>query len=70
MIKFSTDGAVLTRKRMGVQGTIKLIDLDPDGKPNLPSTLPDYMQKEICVYYYIGQGESIYVYHLCSLFQI
>ena len=55
MIKFSTDGAVLSNKRNAVQGTIKLIDVNREGKPLPTSQLPEYLQTEICVYLYLGE---------------
>ena len=56
ILKFSTDGAVLCNKKNGVQGTMKLIEVNSDGKavPAAFSTLPEHMHKEICLYYYIG----------------
>ena len=56
ILKFSTDGAVLCNKKNGVQGTMRLIEVNDDGKavPSSFSSLPDHLQKEICLYYYIG----------------
>ena len=55
-MKFSTDGAVLCNKKNGVQGTMKLIEVNSDGKaiPAQFSSLPEHLHKEICLYYYIG----------------
>ena len=53
-MKFSTDGAVLSNKRNAVQGSIKLIDVDDDGRPLTNTNLPEYLQKEITMYYYLG----------------
>ena len=56
-MKFSTDGAILCNKKNGVQGTMKLIDVDLHGKalPTYASNLPEYFNTEICLYYYIGK---------------
>ena len=54
IIKFSTDGAKLTNNKTGVQGTIKLMDVDTDGHPTLPTRLPERFHREICVFYFIG----------------
>ena len=54
MIKFATDGAVLNHSHSAVQATVKILDVDDEGKPLRESLLPKYLQKEICVYYYIG----------------
>ena len=53
-MKYSTDGAVLSNKRNAVQGTIKIIDVDDDGRPLPETELPQYLQKEITMYYYLG----------------
>ena len=57
ILKFSTDGAVLCNKKNGVQGTMRLIEVNDEGKavPGKFSSLPDHLQKEICLYYYIGK---------------
>ena len=54
MIKFSTDGAVLSNHRGAVQGTVKLIDVNARGKPIPDSQLAPHLQKEVTVYYYVG----------------
>ena len=69
MVKFATDGAVLNRSRMAVQATVKLIDVDKNGKPLRESKLPKYLQKELCVYYYIGKNHQILsMKHNCTLY--
>ena len=54
ILKFCIDGAVLTNSRGAVQATVKIIDVDENGHPLRESNLPDHLQKEICVYYFIG----------------
>ena len=54
MLKISSDGAVLTKKKHGVQGTIRVLQVDASGKPLQKSTLPLRFQKEILLFYYIG----------------
>ena len=54
ILKFWTDGAVLSNRHNAVQGTIKLIDVDKEGKPLPTSQLPDYLQTEICIYFFLG----------------
>ena len=54
IVKFSTDGAVLNNNRAAVQATVKIIDVDQCGKPLRESNLPAHLQKEICIYYFIG----------------
>ena len=53
-MKFATDGAVLNNNKGAVQGTVKIIEADEEGKPLSESNLPTHLQKEICVYYFIG----------------
>ena len=53
-LKFSTDGAKLTNSYFGVQGTIRILDIDPDGKVIVPSRLPERFHREICVFYFLG----------------
>ena len=55
MLKISTDGAILTKKKHGVQGTIRVLQVDDDGKPLLACTLPQRLQKEILLFYYVGR---------------
>ena len=40
-----------------VQGTIKIIDVDEDGRPLPQSMLPQHLQKEITMYYYLGDSQ-------------
>ena len=54
-LKFSTDGARLTNHYTGVQGTIRLLDVDDDGKVIVPSRLPGRFHREVCVFYFIGK---------------
>ena len=49
------DGAVLTNTKNAVQGTMKLIPADSNGKVSYVETIPDYLDKEITLYYYIGK---------------
>ena len=59
ILKFSTDGAQLNNNQTAVQATVKLIDVDEEGKPLTESALPEYLQREICVYYFIGNKTNI-----------
>ena len=54
IIKFSTDGAVLTTKKSAVQGTIRIFDVNNEWKPMKHSTLPKHFQQELPIYYYLG----------------
>ena len=54
IIKFSTDGAKLTNNDTGVQGTIRILDVDNDGKPLTPTRMPARFHREICIFYFIG----------------
>ena len=54
ILKFATDGAVLTKTKNAVQGTMKLIPADEHGKVWLEADVADYLEKEITLYYYIG----------------
>ena len=55
IIKFGTDGAVLNKTRHAVQGSFKLIPCNSQGKPAPVEGYPKYLEKEIILYYYIGQ---------------
>ena len=55
ILKFATDGAVLSNTKTAVQGTIKLIPADVNGKVDASNDVPEYIQKEVKVYYYIGK---------------
>ena len=59
MIKFCTDGAILNSTRNAVQATVKIIDVDIDGKPLRYTQLPQHLQKEICVYYFLGNTQCL-----------
>ena len=58
IIKFATDGAILTNTKNAVQGSIKLIPADVNGKVLVTDSFPCYLNKEITVYYYIGMVKS------------
>ena len=53
-MKFTTDGAVLSNTKNAVQGVMKLIPADESGKVLVLDSYPDYLGKEITLYYYIG----------------
>ena len=53
-VKFSTDGAKLTNNFCGVQGTIRILDVDDDERVFLPSKLPGRFHREICLFYFLG----------------
>ena len=55
ILKFATDGAVLTNTKNAVQAAIKLIPADSNGKIVVNETAPAYLDKEIMVYYFIGK---------------
>ena len=38
-----------------VQGVMKLIPADKDGKVLVPEGFPEYMEKELTLYYFIGK---------------
>ena len=59
-LKFSTDGAKLTNYYSGVQGTIRLLDVDDDMRVHVPSRLPPRFHRELCVFYFLG------MYHIKS----
>ena len=54
MIKFSTDGARMSNQKNAVQGCIKVIDLDSESKPEIPSQLPKKLRREFCVFIFVG----------------
>ena len=54
LLKFATDGAVLTNTKNAVQGTMKLMPSDVNGKVSENDCVPEYLDKEITLYYYIG----------------
>ena len=47
---------MLCNKKNGVQGTMRLIEVNDEGKavPSQFTCLPEHLLKEICLYYYIG----------------
>ena len=57
-MKFATDGAVLTNTKSAVQGSMKLIPADEHRKVLLTNDLPEYLDKEVTLYYYIGIKEG------------
>ena len=61
MIKFATDGAVLSNSTSNVQGTIKVIPVDDSFKPIPKGKLPAPFHEEIRIYYYIGKYELSYL---------
>ena len=54
LLKFSTDGAVLTKSAGAVQGTVRVFDVDDNWHPVRESKLPKEFQDEILIYYYVG----------------
>ena len=56
MLKISSDGAVLTKKKHGVQGTLRVLEVDENGRPLMKSNLPARFNKEILLFYYIGMN--------------
>ena len=65
ILKFATDGAVLTKTKNAVQGTMKLIPSDEDGRVLIGN--PDYslLDKEFTLYYYIGNMIFIHQIRVC-----
>ena len=55
MLKFSTDGSMLTNKRNAVQGAVRVFQVDDEWKPIQKGTLPKYLNQELPVYYYLGK---------------
>ena len=55
LVKFSTDGAVLTNCKGAVQGTIRVYQVDDKWNVLHDSSLPPQFHQEILVYYYVGQ---------------
>ena len=57
ILKFATDGAVLTNRstKNAVQGSMRLIPANVDGKVDVNCQVPDYLEKEITLYYYLGR---------------
>ena len=60
ILKFASDGAVLTHTKNAVQATMKLIPADSTGKVDTSVKLPSYFNNEIILYYYIGINKYIY----------
>ena len=54
ILKFATDGAVLTKTKNAVQGSMKLIPCDENGRVMVRHELYSFLDKEITLYYYIG----------------
>ena len=54
MLKFATDGAVLTKTKNAVQGTMKLIPCDANGKAMVSHHVYSKCDKETTLYYFIG----------------
>ena len=44
----------MTNTKNAVQGSVKIIPADEEGKVLVDSDFPEYLDKEITVYYYIG----------------
>ena len=55
IIKFATDGAVLTKTKSAVQGTIKIIPATVHGQVVDYKLVPYQLHKEITLFYYIGK---------------
>ena len=54
IVKFATDGAVLTKTKNAVQGTMKIIPCDENGRADLTNPSVNKLDNEITLYYYIG----------------
>ena len=48
------DGAVLTKTKNAIQGTMKLIPCDGNGKAMVSNHVYSLLDKEITLYYFIG----------------
>ena len=57
ILKFATDGAILTKTKNAVQGIMKIIPCDSDGRPLVTHHDYDKLDKEITLYYFIGKSE-------------
>ena len=55
MLKFRTDGAMLTNKKNAVQGTIRIFQVEKDWIPIVKGSLPNYFNQELPVYYFISK---------------
>ena len=55
ILRFATDGAVLSNTKNAVQGAMKLIPANSDGKLLLNDQVPKCYDKEIILYYFIGK---------------
>ena len=55
ILRFATDGAVLTNTKNAVQGAMKLIPATADGKVLMNAHFPKCYDKEIILYYFIGK---------------
>ena len=66
-IKFSTDGAKLTKHFTGVQGTIWVMDVDDDLRVQFPTRLPGRFHREICVFYFLGMNTKIFIIYEAAL---
>ena len=55
MIRFSMDGARMCKKKGAVQGCIKIIDVNCEWKPKVPSKLPKRFTKENCLFIFVGK---------------
>ena len=58
MLKFSTDGAMLTNKKNTVQGTIQIFQVKDGWIPIMKGSLPKYLNQELPVYYFIGTSTN------------
>ena len=62
IVKFATDGAVLTKTKNAVQGTMKLIPCDEHWKVSIESNAYKKLDKEITLYYYIGEEFKVLLF--------
>lgn len=63
-IKFSADGAMVSRDRFGVGGCIKVFSSDSVGKPKEYTNIP-HLLYEHPVFYYFGECIFINILMIC-----
>ena len=55
ILKFATDGAILTKTKNAVQSSMKIIPCDVNGRVLINSNVYQELDKEITLYYFIGK---------------
>ena len=55
ILKFATDGAILTKTKNAVQGTMKIIPCDENWRVLVNHPAYHHLDKEMTLYYFIGK---------------